>query len=521
VKFTWLAAAVVLAGWLVARRHKQARWLQAVEIVAIVAATLIGVGVIPLPNFEQLLEDAGQALGKWTYLAVGLLAFLETGAFLGFIAPGETAVIVGGLVAGQGQISLLALVVIVWACSVAGDVTSYTLGRRLGRQWLLKHGQRLKVTEERLDQVESFLEKRGAAMIIVGRFLGFVRPLSPFIAGASRMPLRRFLPYDVLAAGLWAVTFSVLGYVFWRSIDQLTTYVSRGAFALGTFIVVIGGIVGLIHLRRNPEARRRVRDWIDSHDDKPFWRPLAKISRPLWHFILKPTAAVADVAARFGQERMTPGNLGLELTTLLALCAVGGFAFFAIGDLVLEPGEPHIDQIAEDIATELRSQPLVDAAMIVTEIGSSYVTAALTLATVAFAALRRRPLEAVALVAGWLLVFGAVHLAKFLYDRERPPSGLVETINAAYPSGHMAYAVGLIALATVLVRAGVGWAVRIAAVTVAVIVAVVVGLTRVYLRAHFLTDVLGGAGLSLAIWALVGSVALVAGRVRHNVASAR
>ncbi len=50
-----------------------------------------------LPNFEHLLEDAGQALGKWTYLVVGLLAFLETGAFLGFIAPGETAVIVGGL----------------------------------------------------------------------------------------------------------------------------------------------------------------------------------------------------------------------------------------------------------------------------------------------------------------------------------------------------------------------------------------------------------------------------------------
>ena len=69
---------------------------------------------IKLPNFEHLLEDAGQALGKWTYLAVGLLAFLETGAFLGFIAPGETAVIVGGLVAGQGQISLLALIAIVW-----------------------------------------------------------------------------------------------------------------------------------------------------------------------------------------------------------------------------------------------------------------------------------------------------------------------------------------------------------------------------------------------------------------------
>ena len=88
--------------------------------------------MIELPNVEHLIEDAGQALGKWTYLAVGVLAFLETGAFIGLVAPGETTVIVGGLVAGQGEISLLVLIAIVWTCAVLGDLTSYTLGRRLG-----------------------------------------------------------------------------------------------------------------------------------------------------------------------------------------------------------------------------------------------------------------------------------------------------------------------------------------------------------------------------------------------------
>ncbi|HET6548260.1 MAG TPA: bifunctional DedA family/phosphatase PAP2 family protein, partial [Solirubrobacter sp.] len=471
----------------------------------------------PLPNFEKLLEDAGQALGKWTYLAVGLLAFLETGAFLGFIAPGETAVIVGGLVAGQGQISLFALIAIVWACAVAGDVTSYELGRRLGRGWLLKHGERLKITEERLDQVESILERHGPVMIIVGRFLGFVRPLSPFIAGASRMPLHRFLPYDVLAAGLWATTFSVLGFVFWRSIDQLTTYVGRGLFALGTFVVVVAAIVALIHLRRSPEARAGVRHWIDERDDRPGWSQVAKIARPAWHFVLKPTAAVADRAARFGEARLTPGNLGLELTTLLALLAVGVFCFFALGDAVLSPGEPRADQAAADIADALFSPPLVDLAKVVTELGSSPVTAILVLVTATFAAIRRRATEAMALVGGWLLVFGAVQLSKTAYDRARPPDGLVETFNAAYPSGHSAYAVSLVACATVLVRAGVGWATRIAAVTVALILVAVVGVTRIYLRAHFLTDVLGGIALAAALWSLVGIVALYAGRVRHNV----
>ena len=427
--------------------------------------------------------------------------------------------IVGGLVAGQGEISLLALIAIVWTCCVLGDLTSYEFGRRKGRGWLLEHGQRLKVTEERLEKVEEILEKRGAVMIIVGRFLGFVRPLMPFISGASRMPLRRFLPYDVLAAGLWSITFCVLGFLFWRSIDRLTTYVSRGAFALGTFIVVVGGIVALIHLRRNPEARRRVRDWIDSHDDKPLWRPLAKISRPVWHFVLKPVAAVADFGARFGQARLTPGNLGLEMTTLLALFLVGTFSFFLLGDAVLNTAEPRIDRMASDLAERLYSEPLIDVAKVVTVLGSSPATAVLTLATAIFAAVRRRPIEAIALIVGWVLVVVTTNVAKVIYDRERPPSGFVDTFNAAYPSGHTAYAVALVACAVVLVRAGVHWAMRIAAVTVAVILVAVVAVTRVYLRAHFLTDVLGGAALGVAIWSLVGVIALVAGRVRHNVAS--
>jgi membrane protein DedA with SNARE-associated domain/membrane-associated phospholipid phosphatase len=516
MKFTWLAAAAALAGWLIARRHKQKRWFQIAELIVIAVALLIGFGVIHLPNFEKVLEDVGKALGTWTYLVVGVLAFLETGAFLGFIAPGETAVIVGGLVAGQGQISLLVLIAIVWVCCLLGDLVSYELGRRKGRGWLLRYGERLKITEDRLDQVERLLASHGAVMIIVGRFLGFVRPLSPFIAGASRMPLKRFIPYDVVAAGAWAITFCTLGFLFWRSIDQLTTYVSRGLFALGTLVALIAGIVALIHLRRSPEARAKVRDWIDERDDRRGWRTAAKLSRPVWHMILKPTAAVVDYTARFTQNRVTPGNLGLELTTLLALALVGTFSFFLLGDIVLEVGEPRIDRWAADIAERLRMDSLVSVAKVVTDIGSGPVTAALVAITAIFAAVRRRPIEAISLVVGWLLVFAAVHVTKDAYDRARPPEGLVDSFNAAFPSGHSAYAVALVACATVLVRAGVGWAVRIAAVTVALILVAVVGVTRVYLRAHFLTDVLGGFALAVAIWSLVAIFALFIGRVRHN-----
>ena len=101
-------------------------------------------------------------------------------------------------------------------------------------------------------------------------------------------------------------------------------------------------------------------------------------------------------------------------------------------------------------------------------------------------------------------------MAKDAYDRPRPPGSLVETDLSAYPSGHAVQSVTYVACAIVLVRGDVGWASRIAAVTVAIGIVAAVCVTRVYLRAHYLTDVLGGAALGVAVWAAIGVVALFA-----------
>jgi membrane protein DedA with SNARE-associated domain/membrane-associated phospholipid phosphatase len=516
MKWGWLLGALALAAFLVVRRQKLGRWTQIGGWLVVAGAAVIGVGIVELPNLEELFLKVGRALGPWTYLLVGVLAFLETGAFVGLVAPGETAVIVGGVVAGQGEISLFVLISLVWACAVAGDVTSYTIGRKLGRAWLIRHGDRLKITEDRLEQVERFFDRRGGATILIGRFIGFVRALAPFIAGTSRMPLRRFLPYDVLGAGAWAATFATLGYVFWHSFDRLTTYVSRGLFAFSTVVVVAAGLVALVQLRRDPEKRRRVREWLEQRKDRAGWRIVIRVAGPAWRLIGRPTSAVADLAARFGMDRLTPGGLGLELTTLLALFAVGTYSFFFIGDIASQAGVPRIDELAGDLALELAMDPLIELAKVVTALGSYPVVALVAIATVSWTLLRRRWIEAITLTAGVLLSPLLVGMAKAGYDRARPEGALVEFHNLAYPSGHTAYSVALVACAVVLVRGGLGWAVRFAAVTVAIGVVVAVGLTRVYLRVHYLTDVLGGAALAVALWSLLGTLALVAGHVRHN-----
>ena len=253
-----LAGAIGLAIFLAVRFRKLGRPTLVLGVVVVAALALWGFGVVEPPNLTELIEDVGTRLGKWTYLLVGALAFLETGAFIGLIAPGETAVLIGGVVAGQGEISIVTLIGLVWFCAVAGDLTSYTLGRRLGRGFLERHGPRLKITEERLQTVEGFFHRHGGPTILIGRFIGLVRALAPFIAGASKMELRRFLVYDIVGAGLWSALFCLLGYFFWQSLDTVEKYIGAGAAAFTGLVVIVLAIVFAVRLRRDPEMRARL-----------------------------------------------------------------------------------------------------------------------------------------------------------------------------------------------------------------------------------------------------------------------
>ncbi len=105
------------------------------------------------------------------------------------------------------------MIAIVWAAAVAGDCASYYFGKRLGRDFLVRHGPRFQVTPDRLEKVEDFFDHHGGKAIFIGRFVGIVRAIAPFLAGSGGMSFRRFLPFDVLGAGLWSTTFILIGYV--------------------------------------------------------------------------------------------------------------------------------------------------------------------------------------------------------------------------------------------------------------------------------------------------------------------
>jgi membrane protein DedA with SNARE-associated domain/membrane-associated phospholipid phosphatase len=491
-----LAGAVALAVFLAVRRRHHGRVALGGGALAVAALGLWGAGVVEPPSLTQLIEDVARRLGQWTYVVVGALAFLETGAFVGLVAPGETSVLVGGVVAGQGEISIVALIALVWACAVAGDITSYVLGRRLGREFLVRHGPKLKITEDRLEHVEAFFDRHGGPTILIGRFIGLVRALAPFVAGASRMELRRFLPYDVIGAGLWSALFCLLGYFFWRSLDRVEAYVGRGAAAFTALVVLGVAIWFAVRLRRDPAMRERLRRRLDAN---PLWR---RVRRPLG----------------FASRRVTPGGLGLELTTLIALAGVGLFLFFWLASLLGTLRLIPLDQQAFDVLGALYTPVAGDVVGVLTDLGSLPVTAfAVALTAVWVLRVRRGRGEGAALVVGLAVTWAVVHLSKEATDRPRPPNSHASADGFAYPSGHSAYAVALVACAIVLARGGHRLAARVGLVGIALSLAAFVGLSRIYLRVHYLSDVLGGFALGTAVFALAGITALVVGGLRHNV----
>jgi undecaprenyl-diphosphatase len=215
-------------------------------------------------------------------------------------------------------------------------------------------------------------------------------------------------------------------------------------------------------------------------------------------------------------HRVTPGDLGLEVTTLASIALVGAYTFGMLLAAIAHGHRPIFDDTARDMARDLRTEPAVEVAKIVTHLGS--LPMALALVAVAWAVLlwRREFLRSLVLGAGLAITYVAVHLTKAATDRPRPSDALVPTDLSSYPSGHAAYAVTWVAVAVVLSRVLPSVASRFAFVTVALVMAFVVGLTRIYLGVHWLSDVIGGWALGAAVYSLCGLAALVVGYVRDN-----
>jgi undecaprenyl-diphosphatase len=478
------------------------------RIALAIAALAIAVGYFFLSrelgslDLQNLLEDISNALGAWTYLLVGAFAFAETGAFVGLVVPGETVMLLGGAVAGQGAIDIYLLIAVAWFAAWLGDTTSFFLGRKLGRNFVLDHGPKVGISHERFEKVEDYFGRHGGKTIFIGRFISLVRAFAPFIAGSSGMQYRAFVPYSILGTGLWATAHILVGYFFSRSIETAGKYAAKGAFALATLIVVVVGIVWLYRRFREQENREKAVRWMEAHGAT---RWLVELGR-------KPQF-------RFLWDRVTPGGtFGLEFTSLMATLAVASFVLVAYAVVVGEsPGPTPGDETAQEIVEHLRSGALTSIAKAITWLGAGGVVTALAAICGALLIWRRRWTEFWVLVAGMAITQTGIDVLKEVVDRPRPAGGLVDAAGSSFPSGHAAHSVFYLWLAvTIVLRLRPGMARGAAVVATGFALTALIGLSRVYLGVHYLSDVSGGWALGAAAFSLAAAVGLVVSQVRQN-----
>jgi membrane-associated protein len=194
--------------------------------------------------------------GAAAYALVGALAFGEAAIFVGFVLPGETAVILGGVLAYRHSVSLTLMAAVVVAAAIVGDSVGYEVGRRYGQrvlQWriFVRHQAAIQSGQERL-------RRYGGRAVFLARFTAFLRAVMPGLAGAARMPYRKFLPWNAAGGLVWGVGYTLVGYLAGASYKTVENY--AGKFSEVVLGIVVVGLLAWAIWRRLRERDRPVPD---------------------------------------------------------------------------------------------------------------------------------------------------------------------------------------------------------------------------------------------------------------------
>jgi undecaprenyl-diphosphatase len=431
---------------------------------------------------EQI-NDLILRLDNWGYVIVFLIVMLECQAFLGFFMPGESMVMVAGFLAGQDLLNIRALIVVVAFAAILGDTIGYEFGRRLGRDWLRRHGKKFWLRPERLDRMDAFFTGYGGWSVLFAHFLHVGRALMPFFAGASRLPYLRFVSFNAVGCVLWATIYSLVGYLFGQSWQLIDRWIGRAGIIgaiLSTMVVVT------IVLWRGIASRElEIREW---------WR----------QFCARP--AVVNFQRRFArqidwlEQRLSPdGYLGIHLTVgiflLLAATAIFSGLLQQIGtrDWFIAADF----RVAEWFANR-RGGTMTPAMELTAHLASIYWLAALVLITALAGRRNRHRLRLLLIGAPGAVLLDFV--LKRVFAQEHPHFGQ-GAVFGPLDGDLMTSTVVYGALAYVLVRRVRRWQGRALVMVATVLLVLLIALSSLYLEATQLSGALA-AMIEGATWLL-------------------
>ncbi|AJK45167.1 VTT domain-containing protein [Burkholderia plantarii] len=207
-------------------------------------------------HIDAFLGQFIRQYGAWVYLVLFLIVFCETGLVILPFLPGDSLLFIAGAFAASGEMSVVALIVLLLAAAMLGNTVNYLLGRAIGPKVFDTHVPVLERFLDRaaLQKTHDFYERHGGKTLVLARFIPVVRTFAPFVAGVSAMRFARFQLFNVAGALGWVLLLTLLGYFFGnisfiRQYLNVIVLVGIGAAAVP---VVIGALWKLLRRRANP-----------------------------------------------------------------------------------------------------------------------------------------------------------------------------------------------------------------------------------------------------------------------------
>ena len=172
-------------------------------------------------NPKVLIETLLGWLGGFVYFGLFFIVFAETGLAVGFFLPGDSLLVVSGLMARTlpDKLNIILVLVAFFAGSVLGDSTGYWTGRTMGKR-LFNREKSFIFKPSRVEKAKSFFEKHGAKTIILARFVPIIRTFAPMVIGATEMPYSRFLTFSLLGGAMWITSMVLAGYFLGKIIED-------------------------------------------------------------------------------------------------------------------------------------------------------------------------------------------------------------------------------------------------------------------------------------------------------------
>ncbi len=401
-------------------------------------------------------EWLGSLLSQYGYPIVFLGVLLENA---GVPVPGETILLAAGFLAHRGLFSLPWVIGLAVVAAILGDNAGYWIGRRGGRPLAERYGPLVGLTPTRLVALDAFFARHGARTVFFARFVTGVRVFAALFAGISRLPWRWFLVYNAAGALAWATAVGLAGDLFGQSWDLLHRWLGRaGLFAVGVVIAV-----ALVALGR--------RYWPRLLAEAERWVPAALTLREL--ILVGANLAAVSLFVKIAEDVVTREATAFDRTVSLALHRLG---------------DPLLDRVMQILST----------------VGSAAVVLPIVVLVIVWSAKRKDSRAAATLTGVALATEGLNAILKLAFQRVRPSLWTVATLHSySFPSGHAMAAVAIYGMAAVVAVRLWPRVARPAEIGLPV-VALLIGVSRVYLGLHWPTDVL--AGFAAGAFILSGGV---------------